>query len=174
MLKTNQICLSPLTLSDSAILSRWINKRELVLMSAPYKPVNELQHNYWFKSIQERNDVVVFGIRLLKSNKLIGSCQLHSINPVHRTAELQIRIGEERESRQGHGTEALRLLLKFGFHDLNLNRIYLHVFKTNIPAIRAYEKVGFVREGILRSAAYIDGKYLDITVMGILRNEFSD
>jgi RimJ/RimL family protein N-acetyltransferase len=49
----------------------------------------------------------------------------------------------------------------------------LHVFKTNIRAIRSYEKIGFVKEGLLRKAAHIDGKYLDIVVMGILREEYA-
>jgi RimJ/RimL family protein N-acetyltransferase len=173
MLKSENIRLVPLAKADSPVLFKWINDRELVLASAPYRPVAEVQHNAWFESILQRNDVVVFAIRLLKSNKLIGSCQLHSIHVVHRTAELQIRIGEQSESRRGYGTKAVRLLLKFAFYDLNLNRVCVHVFRTNAAAIRAYEKAGFVQEGILRSAAHIDGRYIDVLVMGILREEFN-
>ena len=90
---------------------------------------------------------------------------------MHRTAELQIRIGEGAERGAGRGSEAVVLLLNFGFRDLNLNRIFLHVFANNEPALRMYEKVGFTREGVLRRAAYIDGSYVDIVVMGILREE---
>ncbi len=71
---------------------------------------------------------------------------------------------------KGHGTEAVKLLCRFGFADLNLHRIYLHVFETNSRAIRAYEKSGFVREGSLREAAFIDGKWLDVAVMGLIKN----
>ena len=116
-------------------------------------------------------DSVIFGIRLLESNRLIGSCQLHSINHVHRSAELQIRIGEPFQRGQGYGTEAVRLLLDFAFKDLNLHRVYLHVFSTNAAAILIYKKVGFVHEGLLRKAAHIDGAYVDVVVMGILRDE---
>ena len=91
---------------------------------------------------------------------------------VHRSAELQIRLGEAAERGQGYGTEVVRLLLDFAFKDLNLHRVYLHVFSTNTAVIRVYEKVGFVREGLLRKAAHINGAYVDVLVMGILREEY--
>lgn len=171
MLKSAHLVLTPPTVTDLPIMFDWINDREQVLFNAPYKPVTEEQHKAWFESLQQRDDIVIFGIRLLESNKLIGSCQLHSINHVHRSTELQIRIGEPTQRGQGYGTEAVRLLLDFAFKDLNLHRVYLHVFSTNPAALRMYEKTGFVREGLLRKAAHIDGAYVDVVVMGILREE---
>ncbi|UVT16833.1 MAG: GNAT family N-acetyltransferase [Nitrospira sp.] len=151
---------------------KWINHREEVLLNAPYKPVSETQHQTWFESIQQRSDLVVFGIRVRKNDKLIGSCQLHGIHPIHRTAELQIRVGDASARNSGNGTEAIHLLLNFAFKDLNLHRVHLHVFATNTMAIRAYEKVGFVREGMLRKAAHVDGTYVDIVLMALLREEY--
>ena len=66
----------------------------------------------------------------------------------------------------------MNLLLNFAFKDLNLHRVYLHVFATNSAAIRAYEKAGFVYEGKLRSAAHIDGAYVDVVIMSVLREEY--
>jgi RimJ/RimL family protein N-acetyltransferase len=173
MLKAEHIALAPLDNDDLPSLMSWINDREQVLFNAPYKPVHESQHKAWFESIQQRNDIVIFGIRLLRDNQLIGSCQLHSIDHVHRSAELQIRIGDTLQRGQGYGVEAVRLLLDFAFKDLNLHRVYLHVFSSNTAAIRVYEKVGFVREGLLRKAAHINGEYVDVVVMGILREEYA-
>ncbi len=81
-------------------------------------------------------------------------------------------MGEVSSRGQGYGTEAVELLLDFGFRDLNLHRIYLHVFSHNAAAIRVYEKSGFVREGLLRQTAYIDGEYRDVILMGIIREEY--
>jgi RimJ/RimL family protein N-acetyltransferase len=172
MKNSNHIHLDALTEEDIAILFCWINDREQVLFNAPYKPVHEGSHRAWFESIQQRSDLVMFAIRLCKSNKLIGSCQLHSITPVHRSAELQIRLGDVTEHGHGYGTEATKKLLDFAFNDLNLHRVYLHVFSNNIVAIRMYKKIGFVQEGILRKAAYINGTYIDVLVMGLLREEY--
>jgi RimJ/RimL family protein N-acetyltransferase len=170
----NQVRLTELRHNDSQILFHWINSREQVLFNAPYKPVHESQHQAWFESVQKRSDMVIFGVRLIETDQLIGTCQLHSIDVVSRSAELQIRLGEVETRNKGYGTEAIRLLLKFGLRDLNLHRIYLHVFATNMPAIRVYEKSGFVREGLLRQAVYLNGRYEDIVLMSILRDEFKD
>lgn len=172
MLAGTSVGLRPLGSADLPLLHTWINDRQHVLSGAPYRPVSDVQHHAWFTALQQRSDLVIFGIERLDEQVLIGSCQLHSIHPVHRSAELQIRIGDAAARGHGYGTEATRLLLRFGFRDLHLHRIFLHVFATNPVAIRTYEKVGMVTEGTLRRAAFIDGQYVDVRIMGILREEF--
>ena len=166
------VVLTALKEKDIEILWKWINDREQVLFNAPFRPIHEGQHRAWLEAVQQRKDIVIFGIRLRKSGKLIGSCQLHSINLIHRSAELQIRLGDVSERNHGYGSQSVSSLLDFAFKDLNLNRVYLHVFINNAAAIRVYEKAGFAREGILRQAAHINGKYLNVMVMGILRQEY--
>lgn len=172
MLRKKHIILTPLDADDLPKLWGWINEREQVLFNAPYKPVHENQHREWFEAVQRRNDIVIFGIRLRETNMLIGVCQLRNIDYIHRNAELQIRIGEVAQRGQGYRTEAVKLLLDFAFKDLNLHRVSLHVFGGNLAAVRAYEKAGFVKEGLLRHAAHIDGQYVDVHVMGILREGY--
>ena len=172
MLRSNSIQLKELSQEDSPVIFEWINDRETVLYNSPYKPISEIQHKTWFENIQNRNDIFIFGIYEIKTDKIIGTCQLHSINWIHRNAELQIRLGNKGNRGKGYGSEAVRLLLDFAFRDLNLYRIYLHVFQTNTNAIHVYEKVGFKKEGLLRKAAHIDGKYVDVIFMGILREEY--
>ena len=174
MLNTRDIRLAPLGLEDAPQLYAWINDRDGVLFNAPYKPVSEPQHTEWLAAVVARSDAVIFGIRTTDENALIGSCQLHSINPVHRSAELQIRIGASESRGKGFGKSAVQLLLRFAFSDLNLHRVFVHVFADNARAIRLYESTRFRREGLLREAAFIDGKYVDVIVMGILENEFHD
>lgn len=172
MLKTALVALTEVTTDDLPAMFNWINDREQVLFNAPYKPVSLSRHQEWFEAFQRRTDAVLFAIRLAQTGELIGTCQLHAIHPVHRSAELQIRLGSPSERGKGYGTDAVRLLLDFAFKDLNLRRVYLHVFSTNLAAIRVYEKAGFTREGLLRSAAYINGEYVDVVAMGILQEEY--
>ncbi|MGH2922438.1 MAG: GNAT family N-acetyltransferase [Solirubrobacterales bacterium] len=163
--------LTPLRDEDSDALFDWINDRELVQRSAPFEPVARADHDRWFGSIRERDDVEIFAIRF-RDGRLVGSCQLNRIDRRNRACELQIRIGEAGAQGRGHGTEALRLLLAHAFGPLGMERVGLEVFATNEAAIRAYEKVGFRREGVLRSAALIDGDRVDLIAMGVLRTEF--
>jgi RimJ/RimL family protein N-acetyltransferase len=90
---------------------------------------------------------------------------------VHRSAELQIRIGDASARGRGLGSEAVRLLVEFGFRDLNLHRIWLRVFRSNTRALRTYAAAGFVKEGIMRDAAFIDGRFVDVVVMRKLDRE---
>jgi RimJ/RimL family protein N-acetyltransferase len=172
VIQGTEISLTAVKSNESSLLFDWINCREQVLRNGPYHPVHEANHIQWFDSIRQRKDVHFFGIRVNATQQLIGSCQLLNIHPVHRIAELQIRIGEVAERGKGYGTEAVELLIRFGFTDLNLNRIYLHVFSTNERARRTYQRVGFLSEGKLREAAFIDGEYVDMDVMGLLKREY--
>jgi len=160
--------LAPLLKRDGPTLFRWINDRDTVLFNAPYRPVHATQHDAWLASLADRRDAVIFAIRLARSGRLIGTCQLLSIDRVHRSAELQIRIGEEKSRGLGYGTEAVRLLVDFAFRDLNLHRVWLQAFATNERALRAYERAGFAREAVRREDAYIDGEFVDVIVMGRL------
>ena len=159
--------LVPLREEDAEALFRWITDRELVELSAPFDPPTADQHRRWFDSIRSRDDVEIYGIRLVEDDRLIGSCQLHSIDRQSASAELQIRIGERDAWGRGYGTEAVRLLVEHAFGDLGLRRVELHVFATNHRAIRAYEKVGFEIEDRGARKAFVGGRYLDVLAMAI-------
>jgi RimJ/RimL family protein N-acetyltransferase len=159
--------------SDRERLFEWINDRDEVILNASYSPVHERDHSAWFDAVRTKPDVAIFAIRAIADGELIGSCQLFNINHRHSSAELQIRIGAPEQRGKGYGTEAVRMLLAHAFRDIGLERVQLHVFASNERAIRAYERAGMRREGILRSAAYIDGERCDVVVMGILRDEAS-
>ena len=85
---------------------------------------------------------------------------------------LAIGIGEEKFRSKGYGTDALRLILRYAFFELNLNRVGLDVISYNKRAVRAYEKVGFKVEGTMRESVLRDGHKYDRIIMSILRNEY--
>ncbi|HYG60211.1 MAG TPA: GNAT family protein [Symbiobacteriaceae bacterium] len=107
-----------------------------------------------------------------KNGTLIGSVRLWRVSERNRSAMLTIFIGEKRAWGSGYGTDAMRLILRQAFGPMKLHRVELNVFDFNERAIRCYERVGFTREGIRREALCRDGRYHDILVMGILREEF--
>lgn len=171
MLRGERIMLSPLRDEDSEALFQWINDRGLVELNAPFSPVAEAEHRRWFDDVRKRADTVIFGIRTIDGDELIGSCQLHGIDERHRSAELQIRIGLRTAWGLGYGTEAVRLLVAYGFSELGLHRVQLHAFATNERAVRTYERVGFRREGVRRDGALVDGAFVDVVAMAILATD---
>jgi len=102
----------------------------------------------------------------------IGQCALFQFDPIARTAELGITIGDHAYWGRGYGREALTLLLGYGFRHHNLHRIWLTVNATNDRAMAAYRTCGFREEGRLREHVWSDGKYIDFVYMGLLRREW--
>jgi len=103
----------------------------------------------------------------------LGFVGLFSFNWIVRSAEFRILIGEPEAWNGGLGTAATRLLVRYAFQRLNLHKVWLGVNADNSPARRCYEKVGFVREGVLRAEMYCDGTYRDVVRMSVLRDEFA-
>jgi RimJ/RimL family protein N-acetyltransferase len=148
---------------------RWINSAETVRFNAAYSPISWVSHSAWFEGIGKNPSRVILAIRKINEPNIIGTIQLLDIHPIHRTAELTTRIGEDDDRGKGFGTEALKLAVDFAWRDLNMQRVWLRVFASNERAIKAYENVGFETEGIMRRAAWIDGKWTDENVMAVLR-----
>lgn len=103
--------------------------------------------------------------------KYLGQVSLMMVDQLARKAELAIVLPQARWG-QGLGGEALALVLDFAFDQMNLNRVFLKVHADNERAIRCYQKCGFSLEGRLRQEAFKDGAYVDVLVMGLLREEW--
>jgi RimJ/RimL family protein N-acetyltransferase len=136
--------------------------------SAPYSPVHEIAHGSRFDKVTNDPGRIVFGIRELDAGRILGLLQLIDLHPIHRSAELIIRIGSDVDRGLGYGSEAVRLATGFAFRDRNLQRVWLRVFSDNVRAIRAYEKAGLQREGVLRRACFVDGRWRDEVIMAVL------
>jgi RimJ/RimL family protein N-acetyltransferase len=113
-----------------------------------------------------------FGIRTLAEDNLIGFIGFDGINWTNRDSFVAIGIGEPDFWSKGFGSDAMRLMLRYGFTELNLHRISLTVFEQNPRGIRSYEKCGFIHEGRIRNFLLRDGKRSDMLYMGILRQEW--
>ncbi len=153
----------------------WINDPEVNEGLAIYLPMSMQDEEQWFERIAQRDQAekpMAIEAREGEGWKLIGNCSVFNIEWMPRAAELGIMIGDKSVWNQGYGTETMQLLLQHGFETLNLNRIYLRVFSTNPRAISAYEKAGFVLEGILREAVYKHRIYADVHIMSVLRSEW--
>lgn len=166
-----RVRLRALRAEDRQVLFDWINDPQLLVKNAAYRPTAQLNHDEWFSNVTRRSDAVLFAIEQPPVPDAIGTCQLLNIHPVFRSADLQIRIGNSAMLGQGLGSEAVELLVDHGFRHLNLHRIALQVFATNVRAVKAYEKCGFLHEGRLRDAAFIDGDWVDVLCMARLREQ---
>ena len=170
----DSIYLAPLEIEDLETFYRWYNNPDLrMYLIMPY-PTTRIDEKDWIEKKTRGKDEVILSIVVKKGSRLIGNVGLHNINRVTRSAMLGIAIGDLKMASKGFGTEAIRLMLDYGFRTLNLHRIELFVHDFNDRAISAYKKIGFVEEGRKREALYIDGSYHDELLLAVLKDEWME
>ena len=113
-----------------------------------------------------------FNIRTLADDRLIGECNLEVPSWPNRDAWVSIGLGLSADWGKGYGTDAMRLLLRYAFGELNLERVSLAVYGFNPRAHRSYQKAGFKLEGRQREWLRRDDQRWDMVYMGILRDEW--
>ncbi len=115
-------------------------------------------------------DAVVFGIEA--ANRFIGTCALQQFDPVARTCEMRIIIGDRAFWNRGFGREITGLLVEYAFRQHNIHRIWLNALGNNPRALRCFTACNFVEEGRLRQHIWNDGEYVDLVYMGLLRSQW--
>lgn len=149
----------------------WINNGVVTVNLASPFPQNLDSMNRYFDANQN-NDNVLFAVCDKANDLYIGNARLSRINWVNRTAEYGRLLGHNDYRGKGYGSDALIQLLRFGFHTLGLNRIWSAAWEHNDISLRSNEKVGMVNEGTMRQSVYKNGKFYDMTVLSMLREDF--
>lgn len=160
---------------DLVEINKWRNDSELIShLGAPFRFINlDVDHNWYNNYIQSRGSTIRCAI-VDETNKgsMLGLVSLTGIDFLNQTAEFHIMIGEASSRGKGVGTFATIEMLQHAFNDMNLNRIELSVLECNTSALGLYEKVGFKREGTKRKSIFKKGKFVDIVIMSVLKEEF--
>lgn len=151
---------------------QWLNDQEVTrwMQNGILPNSAESMLEYHQSMVSSRTDVNL-AIILKDQDYHIGNISISSVNQQFRSAEIGILIGERDAWGKGCGSEAIALLADHAFRRMNLNRLGAGTVAENIGCIRAFEKAGFIREGISRQAYYCDGQYRDVVHLGLLRNE---
>jgi len=176
MLKGNSVLLRPVKKSDISYFLKWFNDPEVIQYLCLYLPMTEMSEEKYIEELgttRAKSDAP-FVIEVIEgaSTKPIGNCGLHQINPKDHNATFGIVIGEKDYWSKGYGTEVSRLIINYGFQQLNLHRISSSAFAFNERSIKLHKKVGFREEGRLRQAMFKNGQYHDQVEFGILREEW--
>lgn len=166
------IYLSPMNLEDASVYVKWLNDSiisESIGIEGKIITLNSVK-----KWLTENSNNYNFIIILKETNKPIGSINLYDTDLIHQCSSLSMFVGDEQNRGKGYGKEAIKLLLEYGFNNLNLNNIMLKVYSFNKRAVKLYESLGFKKIGTRHKSHYSKGKYYDEIYMELLKEEYNE
>lgn len=176
----DHICLGPIDHErDAEIEARWTHDAQYLRMlsSEPAMPLSVAKVKKYYEKIekdqQEEKNQFYFTIRLRSDERLIGFIRLSWIGWANGYGFVHMGIGEEADRLHGYGSEALRLLVRFAFDELNLYRLTALIPEYNAVALHVFSKVGFVQEVRRRQALNRDGRRWDLLHLGLLQDEWN-
>lgn len=160
---------------DFSCIRQWVNDATVTryLSTRFWAPQSTVDtQEFLSRMMQSSHNAYNFVIADAKDGRYIGQLDMFRVDWRLRQGEIGMVIASAEDRGRGFGTEALRLLSRFAFETLGLERIELEVHMHNAAAIRCYEKAGFVLEGIKRHAYYNDGAFSDLGMMSLLREDW--
>jgi len=149
----------------------WVND-ELIMkyLDSPFPSTIEDLFSY-YDDVKDGNDNIFFAVIEKKTGKHVGNAKIGPIHWIHRRTGFGRIIGKEYWSK-GFGQEISKLLIKYIFDQLNLNRIIEHNISDNIKAVESNIKSGLDNEGKIKSYVYADGEYKDVVIVGLTKERY--
>jgi RimJ/RimL family protein N-acetyltransferase len=161
---------------DAELESKWTHDPDYqrLISAQPVRPLSpgQIKKRYEEAEKEKKHNQFVFALRTREDDRLIGFARLDHIEWNHAHGGLSLGIAAPDDRRKGYGSEALRLLLRYAFDELNLHRLTATVFEYNTAALSFFEKAGFVIEVRRRQALNRDGKRWDWLHLGLLREDW--
>jgi RimJ/RimL family protein N-acetyltransferase len=171
-----RVRLTILRKDDAATVARWTEDGGYLRLqdTGVARPESEESIAADIERDNESPTTFAFAIRRIADNVLLGTVGLFDVEWANRTAWVGIGLGDRAAWNQGYGSEAMELVARYAFDELNLHRLQLTVIDYNPRAIAMYEKLGFVREGNYREFGERDGARYDLFLYGLLRPEWGE
>jgi len=150
----------------------WANDPEIVRLTGmtPF-PKSSWEIERWLESIQGNPGINTYSIKL-NDGTYIGNIEISHIDWRSLNGEVGIMIGGKGNRGKGYGHEAIQILDKFAFEEMNLHRLYARILPFNRAAIKAFEKCGYTKEGEERDGHFAGGKYWNVLIYSLLRDEY--
>lgn len=170
-LNGNRIYLREVRLADvNDAYYRWMNDPEATaFLESRFFPNSLESLREYVAARQQDRDNVFLAIIAKDQERHIGNIKLGPIQWIHRNADIGILIGEKDCWGKGYAREAIQLVSAFAFQALNLHKLTAGAYESNVGSIKAFERAGFVIEGVLKEQVFSKGRYENIVLMGLVK-----
>jgi len=171
ILETQRLLLKPIEVEDLKFLLnlRW---EQEVMNYLIHDPISLKNQTDWFNNIKKTDLALSIFVKEDNDLKIIGTVGLYEMNARHQRAIWRIRLDPSHQGK-GYATEAINLILDYGFNTLNLNKIISDSFADNAAIVNLTLKLGFKQEGLLVGHYFHNGEFRDAIQFGFLRKDFN-
>lgn len=168
-----QVTLRAIEIDDAPVIHGWYSEEAFRSISGARYPSSSERWREWAAKRKEPEfGNAVFGICLTGEQQLIGMGSLRNPSIEDRSAELSLLLGSAEHRGRGIGLLAGSSVLQFGFGVMGLHRIYMKILAHNAAALAGAKALGGVLEGTAREERFINGKFCDVQLFGVLAAEF--
>lgn len=167
----NKICLRKANLNDIDVLYEIKNDKKVAsLLGGFSNGYSKMDIENWIVFHNNNKNEVLYLIETVEDSKVIGHVGLYDIDFRVRKAEFAILIAGENYQGRGYGSLSTKFMIDYAFNELNIRRLTLSLLSDNHRALALYKKYGFVQEGLLKDEQFKNGKYHDVILMALLKN----
>lgn len=176
ILETNRLVLREITPEDAESIFNYLSDKEVMKYYGlePFQSVNDaLDEISWYQSIRENSTGIRWGITLKGKDEVIGSCGYLNIIPQHYRSDIGFELSKDYWG-QGIAQESIEAIIKYGFEQLNLQRIQALIEPPNEASQKLVERQGFIKEGLLRNYEFTSGKFDNLYMYSLLKEDFDE
>jgi len=176
MIKGNLIGLRALEKEDLFALRDWRNISSFRKNFREVRELNMVNQENWFNRTNNSPNDFMFIVERLEDKKLLGACGLLYINWIIRSADFSFYIGHDEAyiDDKGYAQEAVKLLIEYGFHSLNLHKIWMELYEFDTSKINFFtQEFKFTKDGVLRDNCFEGGKFWNSGLYSLLSNEYA-
>jgi [ribosomal protein S5]-alanine N-acetyltransferase len=174
VLETKRLVLRKITKEDAKSILTYLSDEEVMKYYGlePFKSINDaLDEISWYQSIQSNQTGIRWGITLKEHGVVIGSCGFHNFVSQHFRTEIGFELSKEHWGK-GIAVEAIEAIISYGFENMSFHRVEALIEPPNLSSQRLVEKMGFIREGLLRNYEFTCGKFDDLFMYSLLKQDY--
>ncbi|SDN71687.1 GNAT family N-acetyltransferase [Bacillus sp. OK048] len=174
VIETERLVLRKVTKEDANSILNYLSDVEVMKYYGlePFKSINDaLDEISWYQLIQNNKTGIRWGITLKEQEVVIGSCGFHNNVSQHFRTEIGFELSKEQWGK-GIAVEAVEAIISYGFEHMKFQRIEALIEPPNLSSQKLVEKLGFIREGLLRNYEFTCGKFDDLYMYSLLRQDF--
>jgi [ribosomal protein S5]-alanine N-acetyltransferase len=174
VLETDRLLLRKVTKEDANSILNYLSDEDVMKYYGlePFKSINDaLDEISWYQSILDNKTGIRWGITLKEQGIVIGSCGFHNHVSQHFRAEIGFELSKTHWGK-GIAAEAVEAIISYGYEQMNFQRIEALIEPPNHSSQKLVEKLGFIREGLLRNYEFTSGKFDDLYMYSLLKQDF--